>query len=118
MIESMTDLPAGVIGFELNGKLGAADYRDIIIPAIERAAAGGKIRVVIVIDDFDGLSGGALWEDLKLAAEHLRSLQRTAIVTDLEWMGHFISLFGWMVHGDVRRFPSADRADAIAWVAA
>ncbi len=27
----------------------------------------------MVIDDFSGLSGGALWEDLKLAAGHVRA---------------------------------------------
>jgi hypothetical protein len=117
MIASLTDLPAGVIGFEMSGKLHAADYRDIVIPAIERAATQGAIRAVIVIDTFDGLSGGALWEDLKLAGEHLRSLQRTAVVTDIEWIAHFTSLFGWMVHGDMRTFASSERAAAIVWAA-
>jgi hypothetical protein len=118
MITELADLPAGVIGFEMSGKLHAADYRDIVIPAIESAAARGAIRAVIVIDDFDGLSGGALWEDLKLAGEHLRSLQRTAVVTDIDWIAHFTSLFGWMVHGDIRTFASSERAAAIAWAAA
>ena len=76
MIKALGDLPAGVIGFESSGKLEAQDYKDVLIPAIEHAAEGGKVRVVVVIDDFGGLSGGALWEDLKLAAGHLRSLTR------------------------------------------
>ncbi len=42
MIKELTDVPAGVIGFEATGKLQAEDYRDVVLPALERAAATGK----------------------------------------------------------------------------
>jgi hypothetical protein len=118
MIKALEGLPDGVIGFESSGKLEAQDYRDVLIPAIERAAEGGKVRVVVVIADFGGLSGGALWEDLKLAAGHLRSLQRFALVTDSEWMRHFVTAFGWMIPGDIKPFHMAEKAQAIEWAAA
>jgi SpoIIAA-like len=118
MIKPLADLPAGVIGFESSGKLEAQDYKDVLIPAIERAAEAGKVRVVVVVADFGGLSGGALWEDLKLAAHHIRSLQRFALVTDSDWMRHFVTAFGWMVPGEIKHFPMAERAVAIEWAAA
>jgi hypothetical protein len=118
MIKPLDDLPEGVIGFETSGKLEAQDYRDVLIPAIERAAEGGKVRVVVVIDDFGGLSGSALWEDLKLAAHHLRSLQRFALVTDSDWMRYFVTAFGWMVPGEIKHFPTSERAQAVQWAAA
>ncbi len=118
MIKSLDDLPDGVIGFETSGKLEARDYRDVLIPAIEQAAERGPVRVVVVIDHFGGLSGGALWEDLKLAAGHVRSLHRFALVTDNDWMRHFVTAFGWMVPGEIRHFPMADRAQAVQWAAA
>ncbi len=118
MIKPLDDLPDGVIGFESSGKLEARDYRDVLIPAIEQAAERGKVRVVVVIDQFGGLSGGALWEDLKLAAGHVRSLHRFALVTDNEWMRHFVTAFGWMVPGELKHFPIADRTQAVQWAAA
>ena len=117
MIKALEDLPAGVIGFESSGKLEAQDYKDVLIPAIERAAEAGKVRVVVIVDDFGGLSGGALWEDLKLAAGHIRSLTRFALVTDIEWMRHFVTAFGWMIPGEIKYFPMAERAQAIQWAA-
>lgn len=117
MIKSLDDLPDGVIGFETSGKLEAQDYRDVLIPAIEQAAERGKVRVVVVIADFGGLSGGALWEDLKLAAGHVRSLRRFALVTDNDWMRHFVTAFGWMVPGELKHFPMADRPQAVQWAA-
>jgi hypothetical protein len=117
MMKELTELPAGVIGFETSGKLRAEDYRDILLPAIESAAAQGDVRCLIVINEFDGLSGGALWQDLKMGVEHLGAWKRVALVTDIEWMRHMASMFGWMTPGSMKHFPMADRAAAIAWLA-
>jgi hypothetical protein len=118
LIKELTDLPSGVIGFETAGKLHAEDYRDVLLPALERAAADGDIRCVIVIADFGGLSAAALWEDLKMGVEHLRAWKRIALVTDIEWMTHVTALFGWMTPGEVKHFPIAERDAAITWAAA
>ena len=72
MITELTDLPEGVIGFEASGKLQAEDYRDVLLPAVERAAGAGGVRIVIVIPSFDGLSAEAMWEDLKMGVEPAR----------------------------------------------
>ena len=117
MIKELTDMPAGVIGFEASGKLRAEDYRDVILPALERASASGEVRFVIVIPEFRGMSGGALWQDLKMGMEHLRAWKRIALVTDIEWMNLMTTLFGWMTPGEVRHFPLAQREEAIAWAA-
>jgi hypothetical protein len=83
-----------------------------------RAAAGGEVRFVIVIPEFGGMSGGALWQDLKVGWEHLRAWKRIALATDIAWREHMTALFGWMTPGEVRNFPLAQRAEAIAWAAA
>jgi hypothetical protein len=118
MITELSGLPPGVIGFEATGKLRAEDYRDVVLPALERASAAGEVRFVVVIPEFGGMSGGALWQDLKVGIEHLRAWKRIALVTDIEWMEQMTSLFGWMTPGEVRHFPLAQRDEAIAWAAA
>jgi hypothetical protein len=117
VIGELSGLPSGVIGFEVTGTLNAADYRDVVLPALERAAASGEVRFVIVIPEFHGMSGGALWQDLKVGIEQLRAWKRIALVTDIEWMNLMTSLFGWMTPGEVRHFPLAQRAEALAWAA-
>ena len=118
MIKELQDLPAGVIGFEATGKLKAEDYIEVLLPAIEQAASAGDVRVLIQISDFDGLSAGALWEDLKMGIEHLRSWKRIALVTDVEWMSHMASMFGWMTPGEMKHFSLEERPAALTWVAA
>jgi hypothetical protein len=117
MIQELSDLPAGVIGFESSGRIRAEDYRDVVLPALERAAATGEVRFVIVMRDFDGMSGGAVWQDLKVGIEHLRAWKRIALVTDIAWMRDLTGLFGWMTPGETRTFPLAQRDEAIEWAA-
>ena len=93
MIKALSDMPPGVIGFEAAGKLTAEDYRDVVLPALEAAAKKGEVRFVIVMDDFQGMTGGALWQDLKVGIEHLRAWKRIALVTDIGWMQQMTDLF-------------------------
>jgi hypothetical protein len=117
MLNQIPGLPSGVIGFEASGKLTAEDYRDVLLPALQAGAEAGEVRVVIVIPEFEGFSGGALWQDLKMGVEHWRAWKRIALVTDVEWMIHGTQWFGWMTPGEVKHFPLAQRDDAIAWAA-
>lgn len=110
-------MPPRVIGFEATGKLRAEDYRDVVLPALTAAAASGEVRFIIVMDEFDGMTGGALWQDLKLGVEYLRAWKRIALVTDIGWMHQLTDLFGWMTPGETKTFSIAQRDAAIAWVA-
>ena len=117
MLVPITDLPANVIGFDVSDALTTEDYRDVLLPALQRAAEVGEVRVVIVIPAFDGMTGGAVWQDLKMGVEHWRAWRRIALVTDVDWMRHGIEWFGWMTPGDVKHFPLDQRAEAISWAA-
>jgi hypothetical protein len=118
MLEPIEQLPDGVIGFEAKGKLHVSDYKDVLLPAIQQVLErGDDVRIVLVFETFDGFSGGAVWQDLKTGVEHLTNWKRIALVTDVEWMIHLTTLFGWMTPGEMKHFPLADRAAAIEWVA-
>lgn len=117
MIRELTDLPDGVIGIEASGTLRAEDYRGVLFPLVERAGQGGAIRCLIVILQLDGVSGGAIWQDMKVGTHHLGSWERTALVTDVEWLTNAASLFGWLTPGAFRHFPLAERDAAVAWAA-
>ena len=117
MIRELDELPANVIGFEVTGKVLAQDFVDVVLPAFERAAKAGEFRAVIVIPQFTGMSGGALWEDLRLGVPHLRDWKQIAVVTDIDWIIHLTHMFGWMTPGEVKVFPLSNRVEAIDWAA-
>ncbi len=117
MFEPMSGLPDGVIGFEAVGEVEATDYEDVLLPALARGAESGAVRLVLVLGDrFKGYSPGAMKEDAGLVA-HAKSWKRTAVVSDLGWVVHLATAFGWMVPGKFKRFGLAERDAAIAWVA-
>ena len=70
-----------------------------------------------MFERWEGMSSGAAWEDLKVGMKNLTKWKRIALVTDLDWMITVVSLFGWMTPGELKRFPVAEREEAIAWVA-
>lgn len=118
MITVLESTPGNVIGFRASGTIEAQDYRDVLLPAVERAATAGEIRIVVVFEDFDELTGGAVLQDMKLGTNHLSAWKKTAFVSDIAWMQHLVALFGWMSPGEVRRFPLADLDEALTWAAA
>jgi hypothetical protein len=118
VITALTDLPAGVIGFEITGKLEAQDYSKVLQPAIDRASSSGDVRIVIVIRDFQGMSGGAFWQDMEMGTHNWHKWKKIALVSDIDWMVHVAGLLGWMSPGELKTFPLAERAAAAAWAAA
>ncbi|MBV9580341.1 MAG: STAS/SEC14 domain-containing protein [Chloroflexi bacterium] len=116
MLKELPGMPAGVIGFEVSGTVRAEDYRDVVIPALERAAREGDVRFVVEMPEFTGMTPSAMWQDLKVASEYLRAMKRIAIVTDLEWVAHMAALFGWLVPSEMRSFSMAQREDALRWI--
>jgi hypothetical protein len=110
-------MPAGVIGFEVTGKIQAEDYRDVVLPALESAAQKGEVRFLLIMPEFHGMTGGALWQDLKVGIQHFSAWKRIALVTDVDWMKNLTALFGWMTPGEVKTFTVAERDQALNWVA-
>ena len=117
--------PDNVLALRVVGKLSKDDYTAVLEPAVEQLLAKyGELRAVIVIsDEFDGLTAGATWEDLKFGFEHLSKWKRCAVVTSHDWVRHGVSIFGWMMPGEVRVFAanklslSSDVTAAIEWAA-
>jgi hypothetical protein len=119
MIELLQDLPPGVIGFRAVGTVTAEDYREVLDPAIDAAlAASGRVHLVFVIDDeFDRYSLGAIMADAAFLGRPLDVWERAALVTDRDVITGLAVAFGGLVPGEFRVFPSARKAEAIAWVA-
>jgi stage II sporulation SpoAA-like protein len=118
MLKPIANLPVGVIGFEADGEVQSSDYTDVLMPAVQAVwERGDDVRIVLVFERWEGMTSGAVWRDLKMGVDNLRRWKRIALVTDLDWMITVTSLFGWMTPGELKRFPVAERDQAIAWAA-
>jgi SpoIIAA-like len=122
MLERINEMPAGTIGFQSTGKLSREDYKKVLEPALRQGIEAGEIRMLYRIPSFDGLEPSAWFEDartgLGLGFGHHSAWKRSAIVTDIEWLGKAFKLFAWMTPGEVMVFPLNQMDEAKAWVAA
>jgi hypothetical protein len=121
VIETLEDMPAGTIGFRAAGRLSAADYRDVLIPALQAAVDAGGVRVVFVIGpEYEGFDMGALEQDLKgmvpLGLMHRDAWKRVAVVSGVEWIGKAVSAFRWLMPGEVATFGPEQLDEARRWV--
>jgi hypothetical protein len=105
VIESVSDLPPGTLGFRASGKL-----------------SNEKLNIYFELaDDFHGLDWGAVLQDIKAAGsiglKHRSSWQRMALVTNKDWVKHGATAFGWLAPGELRLFEPHERETARAWLA-
>ncbi|MGI9125737.1 MAG: STAS/SEC14 domain-containing protein [Mycobacterium sp.] len=122
MIEILGDMPDGVTGIRVSGRLSGEELRQIK-PIISGALdSGSEVRLVEIIeDDYEGFGPGGLMEDLKLGfgtvLPHHSSFKRIAIVTDKEWVTRTLHALAWVVPGEMAVFGLDDIERAKEWAA-
>jgi hypothetical protein len=121
MIELLPDMPAGVTGFRVSGRLRGEDLRDFK-PALDDLVKSGEIRIVEMIDpDYEGFGPGGMVEDLKMGfgvlIHHYSAFKRIAVVSDKDWIAHALHVFAWMVPGELALFGLDEIERAKEWAA-
>jgi hypothetical protein len=122
MIETLQDMPSGVIGIRVSGRLTGDDFR-AVKPVWDQLGDNGEIRIVEVIaSDYAGFGPGGLIEDTKMGLgalfRHHSAFKRIAVVTDKEWVIHTLHALAWMVPGEMKVFGLDDLGAAKEWAAA
>lgn len=112
MIEVLQDMPAGVAGIRVSGKV-TGDEISAFKPEMEKLLDSDELRFVEVIaPDYEGFGRGGLVEDLKQGfgtlIQHHSAFRRIAIVTDKEWVTHTVHAVGWLVPGELEVFGLDD----------
>ena len=121
MIDLLPDMPEGVTGIRVSGRLRGDDLR-AFKPAMEKLLKAGEIRIVEVIaSDYEGFGPGGLVEDLKVGFgalfQHHSAFKRIAVVTDKEWVFHTLQALAWIVPGELALFGLDELQRAKKWAA-
>jgi hypothetical protein len=121
MIEVLQDMPEGVTGIRVSGRVSGDEMREFK-PDMEEMLNTGEIRIVEVIaSDYEGFGPGGLVEDLKMGFgalfRHHSAFKRIAVVSDKEWVAHTLHAVGWMVPGELAFFGLDELERAKEWAA-
>jgi hypothetical protein len=109
-----------VIAFEIDGRIRADDMRRVIAASEEAMQAHPRVRVLVRVRNFDGVSIDALRHEglpaMKLRG--FRQVERYALVGGPTWM---TSLAGWLAplsRIETRHFELGAEAEAWRWIGA
>jgi len=121
MIELLPDMPLGVTGVRVSGRLGGDEVREVK-PTIEEMMNTDEIRIVEVIaPDYEGFGPGGLLEDLKLAFTtiwpHRSAFKRIAVVSDEQWVALTLHALAWLIPGELAVFKLDELERAKDWAA-
>ena len=118
MIEEITGLPAGTLGFKVSGNITGDDYDNVLTPAIDKAIEEfDRIKLLAQIGpDFKGYSLDAAWDDAKLGLRHWNGFDRVALATDVSWIRTMIKAIGFMMPCPVQLFELGEVDDAKRWL--
>jgi hypothetical protein len=123
VIDPISNLPKGVLGFRVDETLTDADYADVLSPALRTAAAAGDVRLLLAATKgFDLMSFKSRFESLRSDPEldlgHSNQWKRVAIVADANFI--FRAAFpavAKVIPVETKLFGLGDEAEAISWVA-
>src|SRR5690606_28052779 len=118
MVEIITGLPEGMVGFRATGEVDKKDYTTIIEPAVdELEERTGKINFLLLLDtDISNYTPGAAFRDFLLGLKHFTKWHKMAIVSDQEGVNKFTDIISVVIPGEAKGFTKNQLEEAKAWL--
>ena len=82
---SIPDSSGSVVTVKITGELKKSELERIQGVASEAIKHWGKIRVLVIMENFRGWERGADWEDMTFTLEHDNDIEKVAVVGDTGW---------------------------------
>jgi len=122
MLESMLTLlrhsDGNAIAFRAHELLTDADYKEVLIPAVEKMLEQhDKVRVLLDCEeDFRGWEPRALWDDARFGLAHRNEFERMALVGGTPLAQWGVKVANHLVHGELRTFEEGAFEKAWEWL--
>lgn len=114
-LEYSEDSTLGLIELKVAGRVRAAEFEDVI-ERMERFFEGHeKVRLVEIIESFEGIDLSLLFDDVLFSLKHLSRFSHVAVVTDLRWAERMANAAAVVLPARLRVFPLADVEAARQW---
>lgn len=105
------------ITVRLSGRLGKEEFTKFQGLFLEAMKHRRKLRLLLVLDDFQGWDKGDDWNDVPIHMEYDEQVEKIAIVGDTKWEDLFGAFLGKGLRKiPIRHFPPAGLETARAWL--
>jgi hypothetical protein len=118
MIEILPESKGNIIGARASGTLSGQDYKDVLIPRLEKVMAEkGKVRFLLDLgQDFQGWTLEALWDDATFGWSSRNHFEKVALVGGSLWMELGAKAGGLLLGGELRTFDHDHLQEAWDWI--
>ncbi len=108
----------GMIEIRMTAPVSDSDYKERLMPAIDKAIAGGDcLRMLAIVEaGFSDFTLGAMMQDARMGLKHWRGFDRVAVVTDNGALTKAIGAFSVFMPCPVATFKMSDVDDARRWL--
>jgi hypothetical protein len=119
MISYLPESSGNNLGFLIDGKLTDEDYKQTLIPAMDKAIESSeKLRILFQMENFDGWTAHGAWDDFTCCTK-IGSIERMSIVVGENWHDFATWLFttsAKIAHIEIKFFPMKQLPDAWEWL--
>lgn len=117
MSARVVDIDQGIVTLRVSGTLSLDEYTSSQKGISDAIKKSGKVRILILAEDFEGWEKAGDWNDVTFQLAHDGDIERMAIVSNKKWedMARLFTGSG------LRRFPieffdSSDIGKARVWI--
>lgn len=106
-----------VVELRVVGRVTQHDMDEIIPKLSAFIERHGKIRLVEIIEVFDGFEPSTILDGMRFDYQHLRDVTHAAVVSDIGWIGVLTRAAGMVMPVSLRVFPMSEIDAARDWAA-
>jgi len=107
---------AQAVEIELAGRVSTEEFDSVARKLEAFIARHGKVRVLEIVKDFEGMDAAAFWHDVKFSLRHLNDFSRIAIVCNPDTHHLWSALVAPFMSCAVEHFASGEEAAARDWL--
>ena len=116
MIKKLDWSHDNIVAYEAQGKFSKEENIQVLNELREIIAKQGKIRLFVKLSEFAYPEVAAVKDRLSFAREHLKNIERYALVSDITAMDWVASIAGMFTGIEFRTYKIDDEPLARAWV--
>jgi hypothetical protein len=120
MVEILPESEGNVLGIRVSGKLTLEDYKEILIPEVNKILKNhDKLRILTLVDEtFRGRELRAIPENLKFGIKNRKRIEKSAVVADSKLIRTLAKVGSYFMRGPVKTFPEKKLDAAWTWIKA
>jgi hypothetical protein len=107
-----------ILVLRISGQLKKSEFDAVQTDFIQKIAAGGPVKLLVLLENFTGWERSEAWGDTDFFFEHRNDFEKIAAVGSQSWEAQLLAFTGaGLRKGPVRMFPETGESEARAWLA-